>query len=127
MTEYATLHNYDVFQLSMRPFSSFINEHGWTKAAKLRKEVHVHLETTCKGSEAWKPDYDRYFHLVATIRAENLDGVFEAGNIGPEYLIKRHAPMHSISKGDLILAPTGRTYMVDGNGFTEVNVHKDAA
>jgi len=116
----APLHRYTVYQLSIRHLSDFINEHGWSEAARLRKEVEVHLECTSKGSEAWKPEYDAFYSVVCDIRAADLDGVFEAGNIGPEYLLKRYAPMHSISVGDLILAPTGRTYMVDGNGFQEV-------
>jgi len=43
-----------------------------------------------------------YYVLVATIEAEDLNAVFEIGNMGPEEKISRHDSMHSISVGDVI-------------------------
>jgi len=126
MKNYETLYRYTVYQLNIKEHNALINDKGWEEAARLRKEIHVHLETTLKGSVNWEPEWQDYFHKVCDIRATSLAGVFEAGNIGPEYLLDRFAPMHSISVGDLILAPTGRTYMVDREGFTEVSVDTDS-
>lgn len=57
---------------------------------------------------------------VATIEAEDLEDVFEVGNIGPEHQIERYAPMHSVSVGDIIRDPEGRTFVVAGIGFTQL-------
>ncbi len=51
-----------------------------------------------------------------------LDGVFEIGNIGPEENIERFLPMHSVSVGDIIEAPNGAYWIVDGCGFAKVEI-----
>ena len=43
-----------------------------------------------------------YYEHVATIEADDLNDVFEIGNMGPEEKISRHDSMHSISVGDVI-------------------------
>ena len=54
---------------------------------------------------------------VAIIEAEDLDEVFEIGNIGPESKIERLGRMHSISVGDVIMTETYECYVVKGLGF----------
>ena len=54
---------------------------------------------------------------VAVIEAEDLDEVFEIGNIGPESKIERLGRMHSISVGDVIMTETYECYVVKGLGF----------
>ena len=54
---------------------------------------------------------------VAIIEAEDLDEVFEIGNIGPESKIERLGPMHSISVGDVIMTETYECYVVAPFGF----------
>ena len=56
---------------------------------------------------------------VCEIEAEDLDEVFEIGNIGPDEKIRRFdfAPMHSISVGDVIMTETYECYVVAPFGF----------
>lgn len=59
---------------------------------------------------------------VAEITADSLSQVFEIGNIGPESSIKRLAPMHSISVGDVIVDEMGHAVFVAPVGFKRVDV-----
>ena len=43
-----------------------------------------------------------YYEHVATIEAEDLNAVFEIGNMGPEENISRFKSMSSVSVGDVI-------------------------
>lgn len=58
---------------------------------------------------------------VAVIEADDLDGVFHIGNVGPEENITRLDQMHSVSVGDLIKTPDGQMFAVANHGFTEVD------
>jgi hypothetical protein len=61
-----------------------------------------------------------FYKEVAIIEAEDLDQVFLIGNIGEdESVIKRIAPMHSISVGDVIVC-NGIAHFVDRIGFKEL-------
>ena len=44
-----------------------------------------------------------HYETAAYIKADDLDEVFQIGNIGPEDNIERMGPMHSISVGDVIV------------------------
>ena len=58
---------------------------------------------------------------VCTIKAKNLNEVFEIGNIGPEEKITRLNKMHSVSVGDIIVdSTTGRNYIVSSIGFKDL-------
>tara|TARA_R100000988_G_C3988814_1_gene161399 strand:- start:406 stop:831 length:426 start_codon:yes stop_codon:yes gene_type:complete len=61
-----------------------------------------------------------YFRHVGNIRANDLEGVFEVGNIGPEENIERFSQMHSISVGDVILDEDGKMWLTASVGFEEV-------
>ena len=63
---------------------------------------------------------DKYQH-VADLAVSHLDAAFQVGNIGPEYLYTRHAPMHSVSVGD-ILELNGTKYVVNGYGYDKLEV-----
>jgi hypothetical protein len=78
------------------------------------------LETTFKGSLGYKAEHSQYYKPVCNIDAEDLNGVFQIGNIGPEERITRLAPMHSVSVGDIIEDPAGTQYMVNSFGFKEL-------
>ena len=65
-------------------------------------------------SEAWEAGY--YTH-VANIEAEDYNGVFEIGNIGPEENIERLTRMYSISVGDVIVGEDGTMAVVAPMGF----------
>jgi len=71
--------------------------------------------------DEYKPEYREFYEHVATIEAENLDEVFEFGNIGPESKIERHSSMHSVSVGDIIVDENGAAFMVLGIGFGELS------
>lgn len=59
--------------------------------------------------------------LVSTIKARNLEGVYEIGNVGPESHIKRYPgrSMVSVSVGDVILTPDNKWALVLPCGFAE--------
>ena len=59
------------------------------------------------------------YEEVAAIEADNLNEVFQIGNIGPDEKIKRFdfQPMHSISVGDVIRDDRGRCFVVAPLGF----------
>ena len=57
------------------------------------------------------------YQEVCTIEADDLDEVFQIGNIGPEEKIERLNRMHSISVGDVIMTETYECYVVKGFGF----------
>ena len=65
-----------------------------------------------------------FYEHVCDIEADTLDHVFEIGNVGPEERITRHAPMHSISVGDVIVTQGHRPagYIVDRVGFKTVSL-----
>ena len=65
---------------------------------------------------------DKMFFLeayeeVCEIEANDLDEVFEVGNIGPESKIKRYTRMHSVSVGDVIQTEKNQLFVVKGFGF----------
>ena len=64
--------------------------------------------------------YENLYTGVAEIEANNLDQVFEIGNIGPESNITRLSRMASVSVGDLIEDEDGNRHVVANFGFKEV-------
>lgn len=63
------------------------------------------------------------YKLVALIEADNLDDVFEIGNIGPEEKIAKVAEqMHSVSVGDIIKTPDGEWFSVASFGFDQLEI-----
>jgi hypothetical protein len=77
-----------------------------------------------QASAAWDNGY--YTH-VCNITAENLNQVFEIGNIGPEENIERLSRMHSISVADVIIDETGEMVVVASVGFKMFGNIKEAA
>jgi hypothetical protein len=65
-------------------------------------------------------EFEGQFIHVSTIVANNLEQVFDIGNIGPESKITRHAPMHSISVGDVIVDDNGVANVVASFGYETV-------
>ena len=62
------------------------------------------------------------YELVATIEADNLDQVFEIGNIGPKSKIEQRLPMRSISVSDVIVDENSDYYFVDIVGFKKLSL-----
>lgn len=80
--------------------------------------LNTRLNPTVEAIEkAW-----RQYEIVAEIEADNLEEVFEIGNIGPEENIKRLKPMSSISVGDVVADNLGITYFVAPIGFKKLPV-----
>ena len=61
-----------------------------------------------------------YYTHVSNIMANDLDQVFEIGNIGPEENIERFHPMYSVSVADVIVDESGKKFVVASLGFEEV-------
>jgi len=73
-------------------------------------------------TEAWD-----LYNTAAYIEAEDLDEVFEIGNIGPEDSISRAGPMHSISVGDVIIDTLlNVAWYVDTFGFESLGHYDDS-
>jgi hypothetical protein len=60
------------------------------------------------------------YSKVAVIKADNLEGVYEIGNIGPESAITRLARMKSVSVGDVVVDRYGAAYVCATFGWSEV-------
>ena len=75
-------------------------------------------------AEAWDAGY--YTH-VANIEAEDYNGCFEVGNIGPEENIERLGRMSSVSVGDLIVGEDGSMAVVSSYGFTLIGFRPQLA
>lgn len=78
-----------------------------------------HFEATFKGQVdpiLFITDYK----IVCEIEADDLNEVFEIGNIGPEEKITYIGRMHSISVGDVIRDNKGRCFVVAPTGFTRL-------
>ena len=72
--------------------------------------------------------FDSCYKKVAEVVADDLNHVFEVGNIGPEDRITRFASMHSFSVGDIIEDEAGNRWMIAGVGFTPLTqAFKEAA
>ena len=112
---------FTVYQIQIaRSVYNQVNELGHEGAAEKFPEYRAYMDCSFRGSKKYKPEYAEYFKPVCTIEADNLNRVFDIGNIGPEEKITRLAPMHSISVGDIIEDADGRRVMVDSFGFGEI-------
>jgi hypothetical protein len=92
-----------------------INREGWNCHVK----AVAYSQASMKGDTKIGVMHDCYTH-VADIIADDLDHVFEAGNIGPEDRITRHDRMHSISVGDIIEDSNGVKHVVAQFGFEQL-------
>lgn len=112
---------FTVYQIQIeRSVYNQVNELGHEGAAEKFPEYRAYMDCSFRGSKRYKPEYAEYFKPVCTIEADNLNRVFDIGNIGPEEKITRLAQMHSISVGDIIEDEQGRRVMVDSFGFGEI-------
>lgn len=96
-----------------------INALGWTREDP---EIMAKLEASM-GNAYPGLECGLYKH-VATITADDLEGVFHVGNVGPESCIDRidhdTHPMHSVSVGDIVIDPMKNAYVVASMGFSPV-------
>ena len=91
----------------------------------LKHEIRTGMFMDFSGNKtvglAEKALYENLYTGVAQIEADNLNEVFQVGNIGPESQITRLANrMASVSVGDLIEDEDGNRHVVASFGFKEV-------
>lgn len=105
---------YKVFQFQLNDEDTdLVNAQGWDASEKLRAYMEVRFGR-------WAPVAHKYYDLVAEVTATTLSQVFDIGNIGPESAITRHAAMHSVSVGDIIMDEQGDMHLVASLGFTKI-------
>ena len=105
---------FTVFQIVIdKDLSDLINKegHGCHVKSKAR------LEAMMDGDVRLGVMHDCYTK-VAEVVADDLEHVFEVGNIGPEDRITRLEKMTSISVGDIIADADGNCSVVCNVGFT---------
>ena len=105
---------FSVFQIVIdKDLSDLINKEGFEchvkalayKQAMLEGDVRIGIQHDC-------------YTKVAEVVADDLEHVFEVGNIGPEDRITRLEKMTSISVGDIIADADGNCSVVCNVGFT---------
>lgn len=92
-----------------------------------RPTYETYLDATCGYDEekhvqdVRKALFQGLYKMACLIKAEDLNDVFQIGNIGPEAKIARVGVMHSISVGDIVEdTETNELYVVARFGFEKV-------
>ena len=105
---------FSVYQIVIdKDLSDLINKEGHACHVKSKARMQAMLE----GDVRLGVMHDCYTK-VAEVVADDLEHVFEVGNIGPEDRITRLDKMHSISVGDIIADADGVCSVVNNVGFT---------
>jgi hypothetical protein len=97
-----------------------INEEGHDAVHKQSLKLDMGLRKNDTGAVASDAFNRGYYTHVSNITADDLNGVFHIGNMGPEENIERLAPMYSCSVGDIIEDEAGNKQVVANFGFAEV-------
>ena len=89
-------------------------------------QLNAHREVMCFGSKGYKPDEHReHYNYVANVEANNPEHAFHVMNRwteSDEARVTRHAPLHSLSVGDVLIDfETGKAVMVDSYGFADID------
>ena len=105
---------FTVYQIVIdKDLSDLINKEGHGCHVKSLARMQAMLE----GDVRLGVMHDCYTK-VAEVVADDLEHVFEVGNIGPEDRIERFEKMTSISVGDIIADADGVCSVVNNVGFT---------
>ena len=105
---------FSVFQIVIdKDLSDLINKEGHDCHVK----SNARMEAMLDGDVRLGVMHDCYTK-VAEVVADDLEHVFEVGNIGPEDRITRLEKMTSISVGDIIADADGVCSVVNNVGFT---------
>jgi hypothetical protein len=88
-------------------------------------KYEVQRDVSFYGSNKLQAVYDGlvegYYEHVATITAENVDDAYMISNLGnKEEQVERHAEMHSLSVGDILVTEEGEQILVDKFGFCTI-------
>jgi hypothetical protein len=113
---------YKIFQIQLTDAEvAMINANGHDSVPKqkLRLNISMSFGEPIGGlvKEAIAADY--YTH-VGNITANDLEDVFNVGNIGPEENIERLDRMSSLSVGDVVEDENGVRHVVASFGFEEI-------
>ncbi len=108
---------YQVYQITVTA-ADVRDLNAGVELPKLEARTEMRFADNMSSAAAAAMDAGHYTH-VADIEADDLDAVFEIGNIGPEENIVRHRPMSSISVCDVI-ATDETSYVVAPIGFKEL-------
>ena len=113
---------YKIFQIQLTDAEvAMINANGHDSVPKqkLRLNISMSFGEPIGGlvKEALAADY--YTH-VGNITANDLEDVFNVGNIGPEENIERLDRMSSLSVGDVVEDENGVRHVVASFGFEEI-------
>jgi hypothetical protein len=105
---------FSVFQIVIdKDLSDLINKEGHACHVKSLARIQAMME----GDVRLGVQHNCYTK-VAEVVADDLEHVFEVGNIGPEDRITRFDKMTSISVGDIIADADGVCSVVNNVGFT---------
>ena len=105
---------FTVFQIVIdKDLSDLINKEGWDAHAKSKAYMQAQLD-----GDVNLGVQNNCYTKVAEVVADDLEHVFEVGNIGPEDRITRLEKMTSISVGDIIADADGVCSVVNNVGFT---------
>ncbi len=105
---------FSVFQIVIdKDLSDLINKEGHNCHVKSKARIEAMMD----GDVRLGIMHDCYTK-VAEVVADDLEHVFEVGNIGPEDRITRLDKMHSISVGDIIADADGNCSVVFNFGVT---------
>ena len=126
--------SFKVFQIRLSDEDyAKINETGHVSVPKNKARIEIHVATYDDkdiGSLVSEALDRGFYDHVSDIEAADLDDVFRVGNVGPEEAITRHAPMHSISVGDVIEdtdTDFRMRWVVLPTGFAPVSLDREAA
>ena len=113
---------YKIFQIKLSDAEvDHVNKHGHDSVAKNSARLDMNLRANDTGKLAAEAFNKGYYTHVSNITADSLEGVFHVGNMGPEELIERLAPMHSLSVGDIVEGADGVKHVVADFGFKKVD------
>lgn len=105
---------YKVYQIQIdSKLSELINREGWN----CHEKATAYRDATCGIFDYALANFDSVYTHVADVIADDLDHVFEVGNIGPADRIIRHSKMTSISVGNVIEDANGVRSVVANFGF----------
>jgi hypothetical protein len=112
---------YTVYQISYTDAEiNAINDGMKNMKREMRADMAMDFSGNKMVDLVEKALYNDLYTGVAQIEADDLNRVFEIGNIGPESNITRLGRMASISVGDLIEDEDGNRHVVANFGFKEV-------
>ena len=113
---------YKIFQIQLTDAEvAMINANGHDSVPKQKLRLDISMPArdpiAAMVKEALAADY--YTH-VGNITANDLEDVFNVGNIGPEENIERLGRMSSLSVGDVVEDENGVRHVVASFGFEEI-------